>query len=189
MSVCCSIAEVQPTLSSSIRNSAAARCADSGRRHPHATGAQIGAGLEGNHDDRRTYRSPNRCALMCPVRCALTQCFSVEMQAWSALLSSVQTGTSGWEQALGIGHYAYFAQNRRPTPISMRPWPGTRHEHCPTSSPLTTSGNSARLSTSVADVGHFYRASCRLIRTFNAYCVNQHQSRTPPRIGLNSLIY
>jgi hypothetical protein len=48
---------------------------------------------------------------MCPVRCALTQYFSVEMQAWSALLSSVQTGTSGWEQALGIGHYAYFAQN------------------------------------------------------------------------------
>jgi len=42
---------------------------------------------------------------------ALAQYFAVEMQAWSALLSSVQTGASAWERALGVGHYAYFAQN------------------------------------------------------------------------------
>jgi hypothetical protein len=42
---------------------------------------------------------------------ALAQFFAVEMQAWSALLYSVQTGTSGWERELGIEHYAYFAQN------------------------------------------------------------------------------
>jgi len=42
---------------------------------------------------------------------ALAQYFAVEAQAWNALLSSVQTGASGWEHALGIGHYAYFAEN------------------------------------------------------------------------------
>jgi hypothetical protein len=42
---------------------------------------------------------------------ALAQYLAVETQAWSALLSSVQTGGSAWERALGIGHYAYFAQN------------------------------------------------------------------------------
>jgi Dimerisation domain len=42
---------------------------------------------------------------------ALAQYLAVEMQAWSALLHSVQTGASGWERTLGIGHYGYFAQN------------------------------------------------------------------------------
>lgn len=42
---------------------------------------------------------------------ALAQYSAVEAQAWSALLYSVQTGTSGWERAHGIEHYAYFAQN------------------------------------------------------------------------------
>jgi len=42
---------------------------------------------------------------------ALAQYFAVEVQAWSALLYSVRTGASGWERALGVGHYAYFAQN------------------------------------------------------------------------------
>jgi O-methyltransferase len=42
---------------------------------------------------------------------ALAQFLGIEAQAWSALLYSVQTGASGWERALGIGTYAYFAQN------------------------------------------------------------------------------
>jgi hypothetical protein len=42
---------------------------------------------------------------------ALGQYFAVEAQAWSALLYSVRTCASGWERALGVGHYAYFAQN------------------------------------------------------------------------------
>jgi hypothetical protein len=42
---------------------------------------------------------------------ALAQYFAVEAKAWSALLHSVRTGASGWEQALGVGHYAYFAQD------------------------------------------------------------------------------
>src|SRR5262249_24362837 len=42
---------------------------------------------------------------------ALAQYFAVEGQAWHALLYSVQIGASGWERALGIGHYPYFAQN------------------------------------------------------------------------------
>jgi hypothetical protein len=42
---------------------------------------------------------------------ALAQYLAVEMQAWNALLYSVQTGASGWEQVLGAGHYAYFAHH------------------------------------------------------------------------------
>jgi hypothetical protein len=42
---------------------------------------------------------------------ALGQYLAVEMQAWGALFASVQTGASAWERALGVGHYAYFAQN------------------------------------------------------------------------------
>jgi hypothetical protein len=42
---------------------------------------------------------------------ALAQYFAVEAQAWSALLHSVRTGASGWEHALGVGHYAYLARN------------------------------------------------------------------------------
>jgi hypothetical protein len=42
---------------------------------------------------------------------ALAQYFAVEMQAWSGLLYSVQTGASAWERALGVGHYAYFARH------------------------------------------------------------------------------
>jgi hypothetical protein len=42
---------------------------------------------------------------------ALAQYLAVEMQAWSALLYSVQTGASAWERALGVGHYAYFARH------------------------------------------------------------------------------
>ena len=42
---------------------------------------------------------------------AMAQYFAVEMQAWSALLYSVQTGASAWERALGVGHYAYFARH------------------------------------------------------------------------------
>jgi len=42
---------------------------------------------------------------------AMAQYFAIEMQAWSALLYSVQTGASAWERALGVGHYAYFARH------------------------------------------------------------------------------
>ena len=42
---------------------------------------------------------------------ALAQYLAVEMQAWNALLYSVQTGASGWEQVLGVGHYEYFARH------------------------------------------------------------------------------
>jgi hypothetical protein len=42
---------------------------------------------------------------------ALAQYFAVEMQAWSALLYSVQTGASAWERALGVEDYAYFARH------------------------------------------------------------------------------
>jgi hypothetical protein len=42
---------------------------------------------------------------------ALAQYLAVEMQAWNALLYSVQTGASGWEQVLGAGHYEYFARH------------------------------------------------------------------------------
>jgi hypothetical protein len=42
---------------------------------------------------------------------ALAQYFAVEADAWGSLLHSVRTGGSGWEQALGVGHYEYFARN------------------------------------------------------------------------------
>ena len=63
---------------------------------------------------------PNRCVPTARFPPRLAQYLAVEMQAWNALLYSVQTGASGWEQMLGVGHYEYFARHRRPTRLSTR---------------------------------------------------------------------
>ena len=39
------------------------------------------------------------------------QYVAVELLAWNELLFSVRTGASAWEQALGSGHYEYFAHH------------------------------------------------------------------------------
>jgi methyltransferase family protein len=123
---------------------------------------------------------------------ALAQYFAVEAQAWSELLYSVQTGASAWEHALGIGHYAYFAQNPEANAHFNAVMAGNTARALPDIlAAYDFKRGWTRLSTSLAGVGRFWRASCRLIRTCKGYCstfrmLSQRHSRfcTQPELRI-----